>query len=166
MEIHIIRRLRRPEIYLSPRKCGICAPYPKSEPSEAVLIWRGEATQWMNSAACGGVKDMEFASTSAQSRRKFLSEKQLLFRQFNAAAQAANCAAALFYGIRSAKNSVWNLRLPEAALAMRLEGNPASENACAKAHPYGISQPRKGFARQAAGSSVRSRYSSSAVRCA
>lgn len=49
---------------------------------------------------------------------------------------------------------------------MRLEGNPASENACAKARPYGISQPRKGFACQAAGSSVRSRYSSSAVRCA
>ncbi len=102
----------------------------------------------------------------AQSRCKFLSEKQLLFRQFNAAAQTANCAAAPFYGIRSAKNSVWNLRLPGAALVMRLDGNPASEKTCAKARPYGISQPRRGFARQAAGPSVRSRYSSSAVRCA
>ena len=26
MEIHFIRRLRRPEKYSSPRKCGICAP--------------------------------------------------------------------------------------------------------------------------------------------
>ena len=26
MEIHVIRRLCRPETYLSPRKCGICAP--------------------------------------------------------------------------------------------------------------------------------------------
>ena len=26
MEIHFIRRLCRPEKYISPRKCGICAP--------------------------------------------------------------------------------------------------------------------------------------------
>ena len=37
----------------------------------------------MNSAACGGVKNMEFASTSAQSRRiHFAGESVSFFRQF------------------------------------------------------------------------------------
>ena len=81
----------------------------------------------MSSAACGGEKDMEFASTSAQSRRNPLFKKAPLFRTQNkerrqgrlslcpsAAAVVAAAAAAIAVPVPQDKNNDQNNDPPPA----------------------------------------------------